>query len=228
MNVLKIGGSGSLAGSGVRFQSLSKHLVQTKSEEIVLDKKTLYDHFSHEDEKPYDFNESIIAGFKAAIDKAKGDDKKNLQMRLYWHEYNNIFSGGSVEGWRSLDMNSMYSQAAEIFKQIEDSSDSEETKDLKRQALQNALKTGTGMYSMYRVAEKMQSDAQEAEAQGRAIDRTHRSKAKFNQLNAIIGNLQSITSTFFRNLMMGKGGGIDYGSMITAVVGKMMEYRQPE
>lgn len=175
--------------------------------------------------EPFDFFKALRAGMQARVDAAEGEEKKDLEMRLYSHDYCQIFSGGSPNGWGKLDMETMYSQAADIYKQIEDSSDSEETKELKRQALQNALRTGTGMYRMRMVGEKMRNDALEAEAQGKAIDRSYRSKVKFDKLCEISGALHNITSMFFNNLKNGKSEGVDYGSMITDAVNKMMSYR---
>lgn len=177
--------------------------------------------------EPFDFFKALRAGMQARVDAAEGEEKKDLEMRLYSYDYCQIFSGGRPDGWRNLDMEMMYSQADEIYKQIEESSDSEETKDLKRQALKNALQTGTGFYSMNKVIEKMRNDALEAEAQGKAIDRSYRSKVKFDKLCEISGALHNITSMFFNNLKNGKAEGVDYGFMITDAVNKMMSYRHP-
>lgn len=233
MNVSNHGGYNPLATRAIRFDNLGIKPMLGSPNKMTLNKEPINDNFSNKAEATsavevsLDFRELRKANRMAAIDAAVGEEKKDLEMRMYWGEYTDIFFGSREDGSRNynISMDTMYSHAAEIYKQIEDSSDSEETKALKFKALENALSSGTGMYKMRLVGEKMRNDALEAEAQGKAIDRSYRSKAKFDKLCTMSRAFDNITSTFFNNLKNGKTEGFNYGTMISDVVSKIMSYQ---
>jgi hypothetical protein len=210
------------------MQQLSSQRMNEVQKNPTTSREPINDNFSRRDEaRPaveFSFSEAVQAHRQAAIDAASGEEKNELQMRKYWSEYNDIFSGGSPNGWASVDLEKMYAQADEIYKQIEQSGDDDNTKSLKKQALENALKQGTGMYSMNKVAEKQMNDAKATEARGEEIDRSFRSKDKFDKLSAMSGAYHDITQMFFNNLKNGMGQGFDYAAMISSVTDKIMSY----
>lgn len=136
---------------------------------------------------------------KEVIDNGSLIDNNNKNVfNGYLTEFENGLTNGqclaSRAGLEGLNLEDMYKYALEQYEKINNSSDDNETKDLKRVALETALKSITDKFAFTKTWSNYKIDVFNVEKDKNVM--SDMKKFQYNQFNAITNSMRKLTLKF--------------------------------